>query len=131
MTEPIKHFKEIKVSESDLDQLHHVNNTVYLKWVQDISEEHWRKQTSSEIQDQYLWMVLEHHIVYKKQARLGEVIKAVTYVSEMSGVRSNRQVDFYRYEELLVSCSSQWCMLDAETLRPKRVPDEVANLFRH
>ncbi len=130
MTEPVKHYKEIEVGESDLDQLHHVNNTVYLKWVQDISEEHWRKQTSAEIQEQNLWMVLEHHIVYKKQAKMGDVIQAVTFVGEMSGVRSYRQVDFYRDEELLVSCKSQWCMIDAKSLRPKRIPDEVANLFR-
>lgn len=130
MREPIQHHKKILVKESDLDQLHHVNNTVYLHWVQQISEEHWRKQTSAAIQQQYVWMVLEHHIHYKKQARLGDEITAITFVSEMTGVRSIRNVEFYKGDELLVTCQSQWCMIDASSLRPQRVPDEIANLFR-
>ena len=130
MSEPIKHYLSITVQSSDIDQLNHVNNTVYLKWVQDISEGHWRQQTSDEIQAQYVWMVLEHHIKYKKQAVLGDEITAVTYVHEMTGVRSIRHVEFYRGDELLVECHSQWCMLDAESLRPKRVPEELKALFR-
>lgn len=130
MSEPIKHHKQIIVQQEDIDQLNHVNNTVYLRWVQDISEEHWRKQTSTEIQAQYVWMVLEHHIKYKKQAMLGDEVSGVTYVHEMTGVRSIRHVEFYKDGQLLVECHSQWCMLDAETLRPKRVPEELKELFR-
>lgn len=130
MSEPFKHYMPITVQSSDIDQLNHVNNTVCLKWVQDISEEHWRKQTSDEIQEQYIWMVLEHHIKYKKQAVLGDEITAVTYVQEMTGVRSIRHVEFYKDNQLLVECHSHWCMLDAESHKPKRVPEEVKELFR-
>ncbi|HCX21983.1 MAG: thioesterase [Flammeovirgaceae bacterium] len=130
MSEPIKHQKQIIVQPADIDQLNHVNNTVYLKWVQDISEEHWYKQTTPDIQAQYVWMVLEHHIKYKKQAMLGDEITAVTYVHEMTGVRSIRHVEFYKDDQLLVECHSHWCMLDAESLRPKRIPEDLKELFR-
>lgn len=130
MSEPIKHYQQWTVREEDIDRHDHVNNTVYLKWVQEISEAHWRKQTSEAVQSQYLWMVLEHHIKYQKQARLHDEITITTYVQDMTGVRSIRHVEFYKGEQLLVECRSHWCMIDAQSLRPKRIPMEVAALFR-
>lgn len=125
-----RHIKYFEVGPEHLDQLNHVNNIVYLQWVQEISEEHWRKRTSDEIQNNYIWMVLEHHIWYKKQALLGDKLTVETHVHEMTGVRSVRHVKIYRDEELLVETHSHWCMLDAETFRPKRVPEAIKELFK-
>ena len=34
---------EMIVSEKDIDHLNHVNNVVYLQWVQDIATKHWNQ----------------------------------------------------------------------------------------
>ncbi|MEQ8471229.1 MAG: thioesterase family protein [Marinoscillum sp.] len=129
MSEPIRYIKQVKVSQEHLDQLNHVNNIVYLQWVQEISEEHWRDRTTNEIREKVIWMVLDHHIMYKKQALLGDELRIVTFVKGMTGVRSIRHVEVWRGDELLVETHSQWCMLDIDTLRPKRVPEEIIELF--
>lgn len=130
MDKVVKYIKQVIVETEHLDQLNHVNNIIYLQWVQEISEEHWRKQTTDEIQQRYIWMVLEHHIHYKKQALLDDELSIVTFVKGMTGVRSIRHVEVWRGDELLVETHSHWCMLDAKTLKPKRVPDDIVQLFK-
>jgi len=39
----VSHTYTVKVTEKDIDGLNHVNNVVYLQWVNDISERHWNK----------------------------------------------------------------------------------------
>ncbi|MDG2367838.1 MAG: thioesterase, partial [Flavobacteriaceae bacterium] len=60
--------KEITVSENDLDDLNHVNNVVYIKWVQEIAKNHWKSLVSSEVFKNYYWVLLEHQIKYLSPA---------------------------------------------------------------
>lgn len=126
---PIQYIEEIKVSAGDLDELHHVNNVVYLKWVQRVAENHWRSAVSQTIQDQYIWVVLSHFIQYHKPAMLDDRLTLLTYVGEFEGVRSIRYVKIKRETELIAEAKTEWCMLDAVTKRPRRVTDEVSQWF--
>lgn len=126
---PIQYIEEIKVSAGDLDELHHVNNVVYLKWVQLVAENHWRSAVSQTIQNQYIWVVLSHFIQYHKPAVLDDRLTLLTYVGEFEGVRSIRCVKIKRGTELIAEAKTEWCMLDAVTKRPKRVTDEVSQWF--
>lgn len=63
---------EILVSAADIDELNHVNNVVYVQWVQDAAKAHWETKAPKEVLDKYIWMVLRHEIDYLSQALLGD-----------------------------------------------------------
>src|SRR3954464_1191414 len=71
---------EIAVAPADIDGLGHVNNVVYVRWVQDIAVGHWRAVASAADQAKFLWIVVRHEIDYKQAARLGDTILARTWV---------------------------------------------------
>lgn len=121
--------KEIIVQSEHLDDLNHVNNVVYLQWVQDIAKDHWFSVAKSPFTDQHYWVVAKHELEYKKQAFLGDRITATTYVENFKGPFSIRCVEFKRGDELLVKTRSNWCFIDAATQKPKRVPKELSELF--
>ncbi len=60
----------VPVLADDIDEQNHVNNTVYLRWVQDVATAHWRAITSPEAQEMIGWVVLRHEIDYKTPATL-------------------------------------------------------------
>ena len=121
--------EEIVVSEEHLDFNNHVNNLVYLQWALDISRRHWLAKISDTIDQQFFWMVRSHHVEYKKQAFLGEEIVIKTYVEGYRGPFSDRIVKIYRGEDLLVQVKSNWCLIERDTQKLKRVPEEILQLF--
>ena len=125
----ISYSHEILVGKSDLDNLNHVNNVVYLKWVNDISEKHWNLLADEDLRKKYFWVVLRHEIDYLNQALLGDKIKVVTWVGDSKGVRSVRHVEMFVGEKPLVRASSTWCLIDAKTLRPTRIREDVLSLL--
>ena len=52
----------IKVASGDIDDMNHVNNVVYLRWVQDAAAAHWDAIASEELKNKYAWVVLRHEI---------------------------------------------------------------------
>lgn len=131
MGEPEKYTQHLIVTEDDLDQLNHVNNVVYLKWVQQVAESHWRVRASEILQSTLIWVVLSHFIEYKKPAKLGDELRLETYVTETHGVRSTRHVEIYREDTLLAQARTEWCLVHKATLKPTRVTDEIVQLFKY
>ncbi|NNE32011.1 MAG: acyl-CoA thioesterase [Winogradskyella sp.] len=123
--------KTITVIKNDLDQLNHVNNVRYVQWVQDIAEEHWLQNATTEILETYFWVLVSHTIEYKSQAVLGDNIKVTTYVSKSEGVVSVRHVEFFNIStnKLLVNSTTKWCFMNKETKRPTRITNAVTELF--
>jgi acyl-CoA thioester hydrolase len=127
--ERITYSYKFKVSKSDLDNLNHVNNVVYLKWVNDISEKHWNILASEELRAKYFWVVLRHEIDYLNQALLGDEIEIVTWVGDSKGVKSVRHVEMFIEDRPLIKASSTWCLIDAKTQRPTRIRQDVLDLL--
>ena len=126
----ISYSHKIRVKKSDLDSLNHVNNVVYLQWVNDISEKHWNLLASDELRKKYFWVVLRHEIDYMNQAVLDDEIEVVTWVGDSRGVRSVRHVEMFLNEKPLIRASSTWCLIDAITLRPTRIREDVLDLLK-
>lgn len=124
---PESFVDHIEVLSEHLDDLKHVNNVVYLQWVQDIAGKHWFSKAGKD--SGVLWVVRKHEIEYLKAALLGDQLRIETWVESMQGLTSLRKVAIYRGEELLCSCTSHWVMLDGKSLRPRRIPAEIAALF--
>ena len=123
--------QEITVSQNDLDDLNHVNNVVYINWIQEIAKNHWDVLVSDEIKDNYYWVLLEHHIKYLHSALLNEKIIIKTYIEETKGVKSSRKVEIYNKgtNQLLVTSKTIWCLINAKTNKPSRINDEIRKAF--
>lgn len=120
------------VAQTNLDDLNHVNNVQYLYWVQEMAQLHWESVCEPEWAERYIWVVRSHHIEYFKPAVLGDVLELTTYVRESAGPISVRIVEFRKAgsPEITVSCTTRWCLLDADTFRPLRIPEDLAERFR-
>jgi len=123
--------KEIIVSKNDLDELNHVNNVIYIHWVQEIAKNHWKSLVSSEIIKNYYWVLLEHQIKYLHPAFLGDKIILKTYVEKTEVVKSNRIVEICNTDtnKLLVTSKTIWCLINAKTKKPNRITDEIREAF--
>ncbi|SDB43015.1 acyl-CoA thioester hydrolase [Flavobacteriaceae bacterium MAR_2010_188] len=125
-------FEEHKVVEQgDLDNLDHVNNVRYVQWVQDIAERHWKSKITDEIESNFFWVLIDHHIQYKNAAKLGDVLKVVTYVEKAEAVTTLRVVEFYdeNTDLLLAKSKTKWVFMSKTTLKPTRITPEVFELF--
>jgi acyl-CoA thioester hydrolase len=120
-----------RVEPGDIDQLGHVNNVVYLRWVQDVAVAHWCSLTTSEQQTALNWVVVRHEIDYKHAARQGDSVVAKTWVGTASGLHFERFTDLYRAgdNELLAQARTVWCPIDSQTGHPQRVPAAIRSLF--
>ncbi len=118
---------ELEVKGKHLDDLEHVNNVVYLQWVQDVAAEHWFSKAGKD--SGVFWVARKHEIEYLRPAYKGDSLILRTWVEKMEGLISLRKVEIMREGELICICNSHWVMLDAQTMKPKRIKPELANLF--
>jgi len=121
----------LQVKPDDLDELNHVNNVRYIQWVNDIAKAHWSKLATQDMQQNYFWVLINHHITYKSQAVLNDNILLKTFVKSSEGVMSTRIVEIYNNDtqKLLVTSETKWCFMDAKTKKPARITSEIINLF--
>jgi acyl-CoA thioester hydrolase len=118
-------------SASDIDANGHVNNVVYVRWIQDMATSHWNDRQPPDEQARWAWIVLRHEIDYRRALMPGETATARTWVAETAeGPRFDR---FVRIDgpdgAMCAQARTEWCMIDAVTGRPKRVTPEIIERF--
>jgi acyl-CoA thioester hydrolase len=121
----------VPVVPGDIDEQNHVNNTVYLRWVQDVATAHWQAIASAEVQGAIGWVVLRHEIDYKTPATLGDEIVLRTWVGNATRLTFERFTEIRRKSDRQLSSQARtlWCPINTRTGRPVRVPDEVRARF--
>ena len=135
MNRPLMSFAAFEMSVSvmsgDIDEQNHVNNTVYLRWVQEVATAHWRAVASAKSQESTRWVVLRHEIDYKAPACLSDHIVLRTWVGKASGLRFERFTEIRRSSDgqLLSTARTVWCPVNAQTGRPVRLAIEVREQF--
>ena len=113
-----------------IDELGHVNNAVYVRWIQDMATAHWRAVARPEDVDRYVWVVTRHEIDYRRATKLGETLTARTWVGEPQGARFDRFVEIVGADgSVRVSARTVWALVDLATMRPIRIQPEVAAPF--
>ncbi len=119
------------VAPEDLDALNHVNNVRYLQWIQEVSEGHWMRNASVAQQEVYIWVVRKHEITYYDAAKLGEELRLETHIAASKGPISVRKVTIKnnKTNALLVSATTDWCLVSPKTMKPARIPEEIKLLF--
>jgi acyl-CoA thioester hydrolase len=121
----------VSVLPGDIDEQNHVNNTVYLRWVQEVASAHGRAIASSEAQEGIGWVVLRHEIDYKAPACLGDDVVLRTWVGKATRLTFERFTEILRSNDrqLLSTARTLWCPINAQTGRPVRVSAEVREQF--
>ena len=124
-----KHRYEVRVDPDDIDHMGHVNNAVYLTWVQRAVVAHWESRAPLEALQKIAWVALKHEIDYRRPAFLGDGVIVETVAERLFGVRAFFTTLITRGETVLAEVKSSWCSLDSETHRPVRVARNVRQLF--
>lgn len=121
----------ISVLPEDIDQLGHVNNITYVRWVQHAAVAHWRAAAPPADQEKLRWVVLRHEIDYKQPAYLADSILARTWVGHASRLKFERHTELLRQSDraLLARALTVWCPIDAATGKPAAVSAEVRQRF--
>ena len=121
---------QLTALKSDIDHLNHVNNVVYVRWVQEVAAAHWHAMASKELKTKYAWMLIRHEIDYLSQAYERDVIIGKTWVGETKGATFERFVELRKGDKILTKSRMIWCLLDALTLKPKRVDAMIIELLK-
>jgi acyl-CoA thioester hydrolase len=119
----------LTVQEEDLDELLHVNNVVYLKYLQEAAIAHWNTLAKEEIRNSIRWIVRKHEIEYLFSAGLGDSLEISTWVNTAEGVSSERAYEIRREGKLLVKASTLWISVDPLSLKPKRISEEIKDIL--
>jgi acyl-CoA thioester hydrolase len=122
---------KVRVLPDDIDEQDHVNNLVYLRWVQEIATAHWRAVASAVDQEVVSWVVLRHEIDYKAPALLGDEVDLTTWVGKATRLTFERFTEIRRANggELLSTARTLWCPVDPGSGRPTRVSADVRTRF--
>ena len=120
----------IEPRSEDIDELGHVNNAVYVRWIQDMATSHWRAVARAEDVDRYVWVVTRHEIDYRGATILGETLTARTWVGEPQGARFDRFVEIVGPDgRIRVSARTVWALVELSSMRPIRIPSAMAAPF--
>lgn len=121
----------IKVESQHLDDVNHVNNVIYVQWMQDIASQHWEAFASDKLKQEVLWMIKRHEVDYYNQAFLGDELHMTTWTGEHTNVTWKRHYEIIRPADnkKIIIAASVWIPLERKTQRPRRIDDELINMF--
>ena len=121
----------LDVRPEHIDENGHVNNVVYVGWLQEAGTAHWNARFDEETRAKWSWVALRHEVDYLRAIAPGATgVVARTWVGDPQGPRFNRYVRIEDGEgRLCAQGVSEWCLVDAQTLRPARIPAEMLGAF--
>lgn len=121
----------VTVQPGDIDGQNHVNNTVYLRWIQEVATAHWESLAGADAQAAVGWVVVRHEIDYKVAANLADKILLRTWVGQATRLKFERFTEIRRQEDnqLLAQARTLWVPIDWKTGRPTRVSADVRARF--
>jgi len=116
---------------SDIDELGHVNNAVWVRWIQDMATSHWQAVAAPEHIAAYIWVVTRHEIDYRGNIAAGASVTGKTWIeSQPKGAQFDRRVDFVdAVGKVIVRANTTWALLDKASGRLMRVRPEIAAPF--
>lgn len=126
-----KFEQPITILPQDIDLYDHVNNVVYLRWVQEVSTSHWLAAATDAQKESIGWVVVRHEIDYISAVRLGDEIIGRTWVGIAQKNLFERHVEIVRLRDnkVIARARSMWCPIDLKSRRPTRVGEEIYKHF--
>lgn len=122
--------KRIALAE-EIDELGHVNNAVYVRWVQDAAVAHWFAVAPAALHDDVIWVCSRHEIDYKDQVFEGDEVEVRTWLGAVQGARFARHTDIRKVgaKRPAAVAHTQWVLMDRAKGRPRRVQKEMLDTF--
>jgi acyl-CoA thioester hydrolase len=116
---------------ADIDELGHVNNAVWVRWLQDVATAHWMAAADPAHVDAYIWVVVRHEVDYLGNVDVGETVTARTWIPDPPrGAKFDRCVEFAGSDgKVKVRARTTWAIVDRASGRVLRVPKEMAARF--
>ena len=126
---------EITVQAKDIDSLGHVNNVVYMHWMQDVATAHIEALglgLNEYMELKHAMVAVEHHVQYRKAAFEGEKIILRTWLDDINALYSFRQYVFYRPQDqsVLFMGNTKWACVEIATGRPKRMSPTFSQAYQ-
>ena len=114
-----------------IDELGHVNNAVWVQWIQQVALAHWYSLADPAHAGAYFWVIVRHEIDYLRPAFEGDTVTGRTWVGEApKGAKFDRLMEFTGPDgKVLVKARTTWAIIDKAAGRPIRVPPEVVAPF--
>lgn len=120
---------DIDVAADDIDEMGHVNNAVYLKWVQAAVLGHWRRLAPKDVAAAHRWVALKHEISYRHPAFLNDHVVVKVVVQKLLGARAFYKTMINHGDDVLAEVESCWCCLDSATRKPVRLARHIVARF--
>ncbi len=129
MSEPFR--RTFIATPAHIDELGHVNNAVWVQWIQDMATAHWQAVADPAHVEAYIWVVIRHEIDYKGNIVAGESVVGRTWIpGTPKGARFARNAEFIGDDgKIKVQALTWWAMIDRLAQRPARVTREIAAPF--
>ncbi|MDQ8935702.1 acyl-CoA thioesterase [Acinetobacter rudis] len=124
-----------QVQEKDIDVLGHVNNVVYVQWMQDIATAHVDSLglgLKQYLELKHAMVAVEHQVQYRKAALLGEHLILRTWLSDLNALYSTRQYVFFRPSDqsIIFTGQTKWACVEIATGRPKRLSPSFTQAYQ-
>jgi len=129
-----RHTYQVQVVSDDIDLHDHVNNLVYLKWMQDAAVSHsvaqgWDRNRYDQLGCS--WVVRAHKIEYRFPSFLGDQIEVYTWIDSFRRASCVRKYEIMRVsdQKVLAVAETNWAFLDFKRRMPVQVPTEIVECF--
>jgi acyl-CoA thioester hydrolase len=120
----------LRAEPADIDENGHVNNAVYVRWLQEVATSHWFAVAPPADVARHFWVISRHEIDYLRASHLGETLEAETWGENPRGARFDRcTVLRGPCGEPRVEARTTWVLMDRELARPARVPKAMMAMF--
>lgn len=122
----------ITAAAADIDELGHVGNQVYVRWILEVATAHsyaggWDRARYDVLGA--IFVVRRHEVDYVAQVREGDALVAETWVDVWRPASCIRRTELRRGEQVVARGATTWALISLATGRPVRLPDELRELF--
>jgi acyl-CoA thioester hydrolase len=124
----------VQAREHDIDSNGHVNNIVYVQWMQDVAIAHSDAVgcTQATTAAGCTWVARSHFIEYLRPAYAGDRIAVHTWIVAAAKKSSSpRRYRMVRESDgaVLARGETLWVFIDVRSGRPRTIPHEVSGCF--
>jgi acyl-CoA thioester hydrolase len=130
----VQHTIELVPAPEDIDDLGHVSNLVYLRWMLEVALSHsaavgWDNAAYRRLGA--IWVVRRHEVDYLSSVLPEQRVAVTTWVEAVKGVSSIRRTSMRRVSDGVEVCrgSSTWAFIDLVSGKPRKVPDDLRAAF--
>jgi len=123
----------ITAQSADIDELGHVSNLVYLRWVLEAATAHSVAQGWGPAEYRALgsvWVVRRHELDYLAQVTVDQSLVAETWVDSWKAASCVRKTELFRDGVIVARAATTWAFMSIASGRPHRIADVVLAAFR-